>query len=293
MHAGRTAGTRRAVPRSMAILLLPGVAACTSSGDAAPAAQTGDSTAPAESAAVATPVDDPAPGLACSQVGTLLDIETPNDENWQTPDYYLVDEPVDDTVVVDAGVVCIVQSTIDGDLLVDIPGNTSFAALVPGGVVSGSVSVTGSARNMSMETDAEFYSVESDPDAGPPRVEGDVTCEECSAFALVAGEVEGSVVILNKPGSSLLVTDMTIGGDLTLTSSSGFGGEREGTTNEPPPVTGNTVGGSVALIDNYGRPLLLEANTISGDLACEGNIPEPEGRDNTVEGTASGQCSGL
>jgi hypothetical protein len=98
---------------------------------------------------------------------------------------------------------------------------------------------------------------------------------------------------VDKPGSSLLVTDMTIGADLTLTSSSGFGGDRAASTNEPPPVTGNTVGGTVTLTDNYGRPLLVEGNTIAGDLDCEGNIPAPEGGDNSVDGTVAGQCVGL
>ncbi len=289
----KSAGIRRAVRGSIALLLIPGIAACSSSDDATSTATPQDSPAAEQSVPEATPSDSPVPGLACSQVGTLLDIETPNDENWQTPDYYLVDEPVDDTVVVDAGVVCIVQSTVEGDVVVAGPGNLSMAAVVPGGVVTGSISVTGTQRVVVMEPDAEFYGVESDPDAQPPLVMGDVACQECSSVALVAGTIKGSVDIVDKPGSSLLVTDMAIGGDLTLTSSSGFGGDRDGTTNEPPPLTGNTVGGSVTLTDNYGRPLLVEGNTITGDLTCEGNIPAPEGGDNVVDGTVSGQCSGL
>lgn len=259
------------------------------SDDATTTATPQDSPSPKQPAPQAVPSDTPVSGLACSQASAPLDVETPNDENWQTPDYDLVSEPVDETLLVDVGVVCSVQSTVEGDVVVEGPGKLSMAAFVPGGVVS----VTGTQRVVVMEPDAEFCGVESDPDAQPPLVLGDVASQECSSVALVAGTVDGSVTIMDKPGGSLLVTDMAIGADLTQTSSSGFGGDRDGTTKEPPPLTGNTVGGSVTLTDNYGRPLLVEGNTITGDLACEGNIPAPEGGDNVVNGTVSGQCSAL
>lgn len=283
---------RRSVSGSIALLLAPGIAACTATEDDEAVAAPTPSATTVESAPPSPSSEATGDGMACSQAGTLLDVQTPNDEGWQTPDYYLVSDEVDDSLVVDAGVVCIVQSTVDGDVLVEGLGNVSIGVLAPGAVVTGSVFV-GAERLATMEPDVDFYGVESDADAQPPLVMGDVTCRECSAFALVAGTVEGSVAILDKPGSSLLVTDLTIGGDLTLTDSSGFGGDREGTTTEPPPVTGNTIGGSVTLTGNFGRPLRVEGNTISGDLACEGNIPAPEGGDNSVAGTVSGQCVGL
>jgi hypothetical protein len=83
--ASKTSGIRRAVGGSIALLLLPGIAACTSSDDTTSTATPDDSVAPEQSAPAATPSDSPVLGLACSQAGTMLDIETPNDEGWQTP----------------------------------------------------------------------------------------------------------------------------------------------------------------------------------------------------------------
>ncbi|MFJ8582812.1 hypothetical protein ACIRG9_30480, partial [Micromonospora sp. NPDC093277] len=85
-------------------------------------------------------------------------------------------------------------------------------------------------------------------------------------------------------------------GDLTIT---------KGKVNGPVSVTGNTGGvridtvtisGPITITGNTGsQPVIVAANTISGQLACSGNNPAPvnESRPNSVKGSASGQCAKL
>jgi len=61
-------------------------------------------------------------------------------------------------------------------------------------------------------------------------------------------------------------------------------------------LTGNTVTGAVLLLDNA-TPFasVVSGNTVRGLLGCSGNTPPPvnDGVPNTVDGAATGQCSGL
>ncbi len=61
-------------------------------------------------------------------------------------------------------------------------------------------------------------------------------------------------------------------------------------------LTGNTMRGLVAIVDNHtAGPIVIGGNTIGGLLACSGNTPRPTdgGARNTVRGIATGQCARL
>ncbi len=127
---------------------------------------------------------------------------------------------------------------------------------------------------------------------GPPTLEGDLLCDECSGAFAIPGTIEGSVDIVGTPtggqtefnGAAIgegRVDDRCVGRAPKL--------ERECTG----PFANSDVAGSVTLNGRFGRSPVLDGTTIGGDLSCEGNSPEPIGTDVTVEGTASGQCDGF
>ncbi|MFI7675804.1 ExeM/NucH family extracellular endonuclease [Actinophytocola sp. NPDC049390] len=149
---------------------------------------------------------------------------------------------------------------------------------------------------------------------GPITVSDGLTCVD-------AATIFGAVTV--RPGASLIVTDGLIAGPVTATRPALF--ELHGThvygpvtvsgaTGEvvlegaeiagPVSVTGNTAGvlvdasaitGPLRLTGNTGGEAIVAGNTVTGPLSCSGNDPAPgnDGRKNTVNGPATGQCAEL
>ncbi|MGA7687707.1 MAG: hypothetical protein WCA29_00570 [Jiangellales bacterium] len=261
------------------------VAACGSSTDDDAAAEpTPDQTSAETSAAATAPAVE---GTLCSEVGVASEDPPPEEsEGFDGITIYIVEQPVDDTLVVDPGAGCAIRSTVSGDLVVNA-GGRALALVNPGGVIKGDIRVSGLGRVAGLE-DREELSDE----LGPPTLEGDLLCDECGGAFAIPGTIEGSVDIVGTPtGGQTEFNGATIGGDVSIVASSGTGQLDEEWTG--PLLANSDVAGSVTLNDSFGRSPVLDGTTIGGDVSCEGNSPEPIGTDVTVEGTASGQCEGF
>jgi hypothetical protein len=111
----------------------------------------------------------------------------------------------------------------------------------------------------------------------------------------------GPVLLGSANGTPCTADTMT--GQVTLTGDVG-GVTLEGATISGPArgagnrgqvtVSGNTVGGPAIVTGNTGAALVA-GNGANGALSCSGNNPAPtdEGKPNTSNGPATGQCSGL
>jgi hypothetical protein len=117
---------------------------------------------------------------------------------------------------------------------------------------------------------------------------GPLTTQGAPALIIMCGTtVTGGASISNVAGK-LLLGDPANGcaansfSSLTVTSNHG------GLT-----MVGNKVGGSLAVNYNDGGPIVVGGNTISGNLSCTGNNPQPinGGRANSVAGSRAGQCA--
>lgn len=261
------------------------VAACGSTTDDDAAAEaTPDATAAETSGEATTQAEA---GTLCSEVGVASDEPPPEDsEGIDGIALYIVEQPVDDTLIVDAGVACVIASTVSGDVIVN-DGDPAIAIVNPGGVVAGDMRATGPGRLAGLE-DREGTSDE----LGPPTLKGDLLCEECSGVFAMPGTIEGSVDISGTPtGGQTEFNGATIGGDVSIVDSSGGGFVDDEPTG--PLLANSEVAGSVTLTGSFGRSPVLDGTTIGGDVSCEGNSPEPIGTGVTVEGTASGQCEGF
>ena len=261
------------------------VAACGSSTDDDAAAEpTPDQTSAQTTAEATEPAVD---GTLCSEAGVASDDPPPEEsEGFDGITIYIVEQPVDDSLVVDPGEGCAIRSTVSGDLVVNA-GGRALALVNPGGVIKGDIRVSGLGRVAGLE-DREGLSDE----LGPPILEGDVLCDECGGVFAIPGTIEGSVDIVDTPtGGQTEFNGATIGGNVSIVGSSGGGQLNDEWTG--PLLANSDVAGSVTLNDSFGRSPVLDGTTIGGDLSCEGNTPEPIGTDVTVEGTASGQCEGF
>ena len=158
-------------------------------------------------------------GTLCSEVGVASEDPPPEDsEGFDGITIYIVEQPVDDTLVVDPGAGCAIRSTVSGDLVVNA-GGRALALVNPGGVIKGDIRVSGLGRVAGLE-DREGLSDE----LGPPTLEGDLLCDECSGVFAIPGTIEGSVDIVGTPtGGQTEFNGATIGGDVSIVGSSGAG----------------------------------------------------------------------
>lgn len=264
------------------------VAACGSADDDAAAAATPEQTAaqtPAEASdETAAPAVD---GTLCSEAGAASDEPPPEDsEGFDGLTVYVVEQPVDDTLVVDPSIICSIRSTVSGDVVVN-QGGRALAVVDPGGVVTGDIRVSGLGRLAGLGVQDGMSD-----EAGTPTLEGDLLCDECSGVFAIPGIIEGSVDVVGTPtGGQTEFNGATIGGDVSIVDSSGGGFVDDEPTG--PLLANSDVAGSVTVNGSFGRSPVLDGTTIGGDLSCDGNSPEPIGTGVTVEGTASGQCEGL
>ncbi|MGC0273910.1 hypothetical protein ACO0LV_13055 [Pseudactinotalea sp. Z1739] len=106
---------------------------------------------------------------------------------------------------------------------------------------------------------------------GPLQVTDGTTC-------IIDAEVSGPTTVF--AGTSLVMADSTISGPV------------RGSGAVDVQIRDNEISGPVQITDSIGQ-VRVQGNHISGRLACSGNAETPTGGDNTVRGTATGQCAGL
>jgi hypothetical protein len=130
---------------------------------------------------------------------------------------------------------------------------------------------------------------------------GQVSSNGASAVRICGSKVTGAVYVQSSNGL-VIVGDggdegvpgcgpNNLGAPVTLSGNKGvieLGGD---TVAGPVTVTGNTATGT----DPENRTTEIEANRITGPLACSGNNPPPtnDGLGNQVSGPRTGQCKGL
>ena len=132
-------------------------------------------------------------------------------------------------------------------------------------------------------------------------VEGDLTISAGASLDAYAGaEVKGNI---QGQGAKYISLDgVIVGGDVRLVGGAAVN-ISNGTVTGSVELTGNSDGDGVSVSDtvvegdlqvsqNTGG-VFISTNVISGNLQCEGNNPAPEGEENAVTGSKSGQCSGL
>ncbi|MFY1696595.1 MULTISPECIES: ExeM/NucH family extracellular endonuclease [unclassified Solwaraspora] len=116
-------------------------------------------------------------------------------------------------------------------------------------------------------------------------VNGPLTANRPAALTFTGTTFAGPLALLRATGSVTL-TGVTIRGPLEVTG--GDGGLR---------LDGADISGPVSLVNNKHDelPVVVAGTTVRGPLHCQGNSPKPvdEGRANTVQGPASGQCAKL
>jgi hypothetical protein len=121
-------------------------------------------------------------------------------------------------------------------------------------------------------------------------LQGPLSASGAASVAVCGSTVRGPVSVSNATGLVLLgrASDSpcgidAIGGPVTLTGNTGG-----------VLLTGNTISGPTSITGNSGGTVVA-GNHINGPLSCSGNNPAPtdSGQPNTVNGPASGQCSGL
>ena len=94
----------------------------------------------------------------------------------------------------------------------------------------------------------------------------------------------GAVLIGSSDGGSPACGGNVIMGPVTLSGNSGS-----------ITVADNTIYGPVALTGNGGPAAVVAANMVAGPLSCSANSASPtnNGKPNSVQGPASGQCAAL
>jgi len=93
----------------------------------------------------------------------------------------------------------------------------------------------------------------------------------------------------NEMSGNIEVQDNTVVDDIAMRGNGELG-------NEPAniQVEGNTVDDDITISRNkVVDKVEIEENSVGGDLKCSDNDPAPTGDDNTVDGSATDQCSGL
>ncbi|MCM3920374.1 Ig-like domain-containing protein [Frankia sp. AiPs1] len=124
------------------------------------------------------------------------------------------------------------------------------------------------------------------------QITGAVASSQAAAVTLCQASVNGPVAVLATTGYVLIGSDHlpcaanTVNGALDV--SRGTGGVQ---------ITGNTIGGAVAINNNSGSGLspddavpAFTANRVTGALVCAGNSPTLRQTGNTVTGLRLGQC---
>jgi hypothetical protein len=268
------------------------VAACGSTDGDAAAEATPEPT-PAQTSAEASdetsggPTAQAVDGTLCSEAGVATDEPPPQDsEGFDGLTVYVVEQPVDDTLIVDPSIICSIRSTVSGDVVVN-EGGRALAVVDPGGVVTGDIRVSGLGRLAGLGIQDGMSD-----EAGTPTLEGDLLCDECSGVFALPGVIQGSVDVVGTPtGGQTEFNGATISGDVSIVDSSGGGFVDDEPTG--PLLANSDVAGSVTVTGSFGRSPVLDGTTIGGDLSCDGNSPEPIGTGVTVGGTASGQCEGF
>lgn len=135
---------------------------------------------------------------------------------------------------------------------------------------------------------------EFDPEATSPitfQVAGNFSAVDAQNIRLVSDKVDGSVIGI--AGHTEIV-----GGHNQITLGGGTFGPvviRDVTDSLPVSIEVNTFAGSLTLTNDTDAFNGIDANSISGNLSCDGNTPLPtnQGLPNTVAGHESGQCVGL
>lgn len=150
------------------------------------------------------------------------------------------------------------------------------------------------------------------PAAQAQRVEGNLTCSGPLAHQLVSGrvtvptgahcqlfesELSGSVAL--ERGSALTLVHTQVGGHVEgkeVYEVSLDGGRVKGniilSDGETVTLDGTEVGGDVRITGEKGA-VRLHRLKVAGRLTCRDNALGVAGEDNTVTGTAEGQCAGL
>ena len=238
------------------------VAACGASADDESAA---DSTP--DQTAEQTSSEDPTQaveGTLCSEVGVAS-------EGFDAIALYIVEQPVEDTLVVDQGVACAIASSVSGDVIVK-DGEPSVAILNPGGVVAGDIRVSGQWRLAGLE-DREGTSGE----LGPPTLEGDLLCDQCSGVFAIPGTIAGNVDIVGlQTGGQTEFNGAAIGGDVTMIDSAG-GASVEGEALGPQFVNSD-IAGSVTLTGTFGRSPVLDGTHDRWRLVVRGQLARTDRR---------------
>jgi hexosaminidase len=174
-------------------------------------------------------------------------------------------------LTIGAGVTCLDQATISGPVKIKAGAVVSIQASTLGGplsadsparlavcgsTVSGPTSVTGAA--------------------------GPVLLGRANGTPCTADTITGQVTLTGDVGG------VTLGG-ATISGPARVAGNGDQVT-----VSGNTIGGPASVTGNTGATLVT-GNGVNGALSCSGNKPAPtdEGKPNTSNGPATGQCSGL
>ena len=130
---------------------------------------------------------------------------------------------------------------------------------------------------------------------GPLIVSSGVTC-------LDHAQVSGAITVL--PGASVAATNSTIAGSLAasgaaveLLDSTVQGSADISSVSQDVTIVGGRVDGVLSLSGNHTgtRQPVVAGVHVSGALACAGNSPAPDdiAAPDTVDGVATGQCSGL
>ena len=111
------------------------------------------------------------------------------------------------------------------------------------------------------------------------QVSGSVRGEGATSISLETSNVTGDVLM--NGGTSAEVVDSDVGGNVRLIGSS-----------SNASVSGTAVEGDLEVSQNGGSTF-IDANTVGGNLICEGNEPAPEGSENQIAGNSTGQCAGF
>ena len=177
-----------------------------------------------------------------------------------------------DLVVSQSAFSCVLNDvTVKGDVVVEAKRG-SFAAQ-GGSHITGNVTAVNEPVSVSIHDGSV--------------VDGDVTVSNATAQATITlrSKVRGNVNFTGNR-SLLQVRGSTVEGNLAVTDNRGSSLAFYNSTIEGNLIFSRNTGGLKGVAANS-----IRNNTIGGNLECEANVAAPQGRDNVVGGTASGQCA--
>jgi hypothetical protein len=178
---------------------------------------------------------------------------------------------VDDNLVVPAGAQCVLKGThVTGNVTVQAGADPGQGLTVnTNATIDGNV-MTQTGRSTSVQDST---------------IGGNYKCNQCF-YADLNGSTVGGNFQDNGLMDGIFASNNTIGGNVEIHTSLG-GGPAVGFS-----LDSNSVGGNFQFSNNSGGPIDISANTIKGNLLCQGNTPDPTGSGNAAK-MKQGQCSGL